>query len=372
MPSLEENLSVWDGSYDWTAGGHEWSSSWGGPEAEWFGTLLPRIHPFIPVGTILEIAPGYGRWTHYLKDYCENLIVVDLAEKCIEACEKRFSSWSHITYHVNDGRSLEMIPDESIDFVFSFDSLIHAEADVLEAYVWQLAKKLKPNGIGFIHHSNLGMYSELVALTKQVPPESRNALVEQGDLIDLDTAWHAQSMSAKFFEEYCDKAGMQCISQELINWFNRYLIGCFSVFTPKDSIWARRNSVVENIHFMDEVKRIKALSRLYSNSPDYECFHDGAEGEEVLGWAWDKNNPDARVAVDIFDGETLLASILAEGHRPDIAAYTKDDGCHAFAYGLPVSVKDGQPHKIRVRIRETNIDAYGTPKVFISLSKSGL
>ncbi|MEK6280890.1 MAG: hypothetical protein AABN95_11100 [Acidobacteriota bacterium] len=32
---------------------------------------LPRIHPFIPVGTILEIAPGYGRWTHYLKDWID-------------------------------------------------------------------------------------------------------------------------------------------------------------------------------------------------------------------------------------------------------------------------------------------------------------
>ena len=130
--------------------------------------------------------------------------------------------------------------------------------------------------------------------------------------------------------------------------------------------------MVENIHFMDEVKRINALSQLYSNSPDYECFHDGAGGEEVLGWAWDKNDPDARIAVDIFDGETLLASILAERHRPDIAAYTKDNGCHAFVYVLPASVKDGLPHKICVRIRGTNIDAYGTPKVFISSSKSGL
>ncbi|MGI9065953.1 MAG: class I SAM-dependent methyltransferase, partial [Pyrinomonadaceae bacterium] len=296
---------------------------------------------------------------------------VDLADKCIDACKKRFSSSSHITYHVNDGRSLEMIRDESIDFVFSFDSLIHAEADVLEAYVGQLAKKLKPNGRGFIHHSNLGVYSELVALTKKVPPESRKLLIEKGELIDL-AAWHAESMTARLFEEYCDRSGLQCVSQELINWFNKYLISCLSVFTPKDSVWARPNRVSENLNFMDEVKMIEVLSQLYSTLPCFECFHDEAEGEEVVGWAWDQNNPDARVAVDIFDGETLLASILAEGHRPDIAAYTKDDGCHAFAYELPASVKDGRPHKITVRVQGTNINAYGTPKVFISSSKSGL
>ena len=34
------------------------------------GTIFPRIRECLPVGTILEIAPGFGRWTHYLKDYC--------------------------------------------------------------------------------------------------------------------------------------------------------------------------------------------------------------------------------------------------------------------------------------------------------------
>lgn len=132
-------------------------------------------------------------------------------------------------------------------------------------------------------------------------------------------------------------------------------------------------SVWENPNFMDEVKMIETRSRLYSASPCFECFHDGADAEKVSGWAWNKNNPGAKVAVDIFDGETLLASILAREYRQDIASYTKDNGCHAFVYELPASVKDGLPHKIRVKIRETNIDAHGTPKVFrSSSSKSGL
>jgi len=370
MASIQENLSVWNGSYDWTQEGNEWSSAWGGPEAEWFGSLLPRINAFVPVGTILEIAPGYGRWTHYLKDHCENLILIDLAEKCIEACKKRFSSSSHITYHVNDGRSLESIPDESIDFAFSFDSLIHAEADVLEAYLSQLAKKLKPNGRGFIHHSNLGMYSELVALTKQAPPESRQQLIEKGELIDL-VAWHAESMTAKLFEEYCDRAGMQCISQELINWFNKYLIGCLSVFTPKDSVWARPNSVFENPNFMDEVKMIETRSRLYSTSPFYECFHDGANEDRVWGWAWDKHHPNSTVAVDIYYDDELIASGLeASGYRSDLTSYTRDGGYHAFDHKLPARPRDGRPHRVSVRISATGLNAYGSPKIVMDSPKA--
>jgi hypothetical protein len=55
---------------------------------------------------------------------CDTLTVVDLNEKCISACKTRFAGVAHIRYHVNDGRSLSMVPDESVDFAVSFDSLV--------------------------------------------------------------------------------------------------------------------------------------------------------------------------------------------------------------------------------------------------------
>src|SRR3954454_17573590 len=156
LPEVDRNLATWSSDWDWSQQGDEWSDSWGGTPALWHGALLPRIHAFVPTGTILEIAPGYGRWTQYLKDLCERLLVVDLAPQCIDHCRERFSEADNISYHVNDGRSLEMVEDHSVDFVFSFDSLVHAEADVIDAYLGQLARKLTPNGAGFIHHSNAG------------------------------------------------------------------------------------------------------------------------------------------------------------------------------------------------------------------------
>ena len=134
MPSIEENKLVWDANYDWGQAGNEWSGSYGGVAMHWYATLLPRLPAFVPTGTILEIAPGFGRWTNVLKDLCQQLVVVDLSAKCIEACQARFADSTHITYHVNDGKSLAMIADESIDFAFSFDSLVHAE------YVFKLSQ----------------------------------------------------------------------------------------------------------------------------------------------------------------------------------------------------------------------------------------
>src|SRR5262245_29643320 len=102
MPTIEQNSNLWK-IYDWPHGGDEWSEGWGGPEAQWFGAIFPRIHAFLPAGTILEIAPGFGRWTQFLGDHCKHLIVVDLSERCIDTCKKRFAEWPHIEYHINDG-----------------------------------------------------------------------------------------------------------------------------------------------------------------------------------------------------------------------------------------------------------------------------
>ena len=78
-------------------------------------------------------ASAAGRSTS--RSLCERLVIVDLTERCIEDCRERFADSTNIEYHVNDGRSLEMVEDGSIDFAFSFDSLVHVELDVLDAYV---------------------------------------------------------------------------------------------------------------------------------------------------------------------------------------------------------------------------------------------
>jgi SAM-dependent methyltransferase len=261
MPDVGQNLKVWESDWDWSAQGDEWSSWWGGTEALWHGAILPRIHAFVPTATILEIAPGYGRWTEFLKDLSERLVIVDLAERCIAACRQRFADSTNIEYHVNDGRSLEMVPDGSIDFAFSFDSLVHVEQDVLAAYLAQLSTKLTAEGVGFFHHSNAGAYPRLLALTKRMPGRLRRRLVARGALIDLG-AWRAESVTAEGFAERCGEAGLACVSQEKVNWeHGPFLTDAFSIFARTGSSWNRPRTVVRNPLFREEAKR---MSRLYA------------------------------------------------------------------------------------------------------------
>jgi membrane protein involved in D-alanine export len=98
---------------------------------------------------------------------------------------------------------------------------------------------------------------------------------------------------------------------------------------------------------------------------DYDGSHDSATIEEVAGWAWDSAHPDRPVEVEIFDGDTLLAKVPANQLRPDLARGKKGDGKHAFHYNLPVRIKDGRPHVIRVRIAGTNQELLNTPKTVL-------
>jgi ubiquinone/menaquinone biosynthesis C-methylase UbiE len=263
MPNTDWNLTTWGKVHDWNQQGEEWSVTWGGSEAQWFHVIYPRIHAFLPASSILEVAPGYGRWTNYLRRYCDRLTIVDLAPNCIEACKQRFLGDSHITYHVNDGTSLSMVPDRSIDFMFSFDSLVHVESDVIQKYLEQLSKKLRPNGIGFIHHSNIGEYPEgRFFPSEKLPGKVRRALamVKKYD----NRHFRAFSMTAQRFGNHCRRAGLQCVSQEIINWGSGSLIDCMSVFTPDGSSWSRVNRVVRNPDFMIEAKLAKQVASLYS------------------------------------------------------------------------------------------------------------
>src|SRR5437773_12411910 len=132
--------------YDWKDAGEEWSAPWGTSEAQWFGAILPRIRDCLPTETILEIAPGFGRWTYYLKDYCKELWIVDRVEKCIEACRRRFAGDSDVRCQVNDGRSLSMIPYASAAFLFSLDSFVHSDRQVGRSCLPDLGRKVNSGG----------------------------------------------------------------------------------------------------------------------------------------------------------------------------------------------------------------------------------
>jgi SAM-dependent methyltransferase len=267
MPTVDENIRTWE-AYDWSRGGDEWSGAWGSPLAEWYGTILPRLYPWVPAGTVLEIAPGFGRWTQFLKALAARLILVDLTPRCIAECQVRFASATNITYHVNDGRSLSMVADGSVDLAFSFDSLVHVEADVIAAYLAELSRTLAPDGVGFIHHSNLGAYARRLQrgriLSQRAWPIDRLVgPLERIGLVASNPHWRATTVTAGLFEKLCRQVGLQCRLQEIVPWSSPLLTDCISIFTRSGSHRARRNTVIVNRDFMKEATGAATRERLH-------------------------------------------------------------------------------------------------------------
>jgi SAM-dependent methyltransferase len=240
MPTLKENIDYWEKHYPWDDGGHEWSNPWGDPNTQWYGSILIRIQEYLPVNRLLEIAPGYGRWTEFLHQHCSTLQAVDVSGNCIDYCRNKFLPLKKISFYQNNGKSLEMIQDNSIDFVFSFDSFVHFNHQITNCYIKEISSKLKTGGNGFIHHSNIGCHC--------------NYIINKG--------WRSNDVSHTDFEETCRQHGLYCITQELITWVDNKetLTDCFSLFTKsKKKITTK---VIKNFSFIDEIELLRNIGNM--------------------------------------------------------------------------------------------------------------
>jgi SAM-dependent methyltransferase len=210
---------------------------------------------YLPAGCIVEIAPGLGRITEFLKDYTDRLIAIDLNQQCVQACRKRFASFPHCSFEVNDGASLPGVEDRSVDLVFSWDSLVHAQLDAIEPYLHECARVLKPGGVAFIHHSNL---AELLARSED--PDRFREKWGQGRADQVDRA---------VGQRLCEAAGLQVPAQEVVPWGHPLLTDCLSLFTLERTVEGPPLRV-ENHAFRNERRLARAVSLLYGRdrSPD--------------------------------------------------------------------------------------------------------
>ena len=238
MENINFNSQYWDGFYDWKGAGEEWSEMWGGSRAQWLGSLYPRISAYLPSETILEIAPGFGRWTQFLLSGCKRFVGVDLSLECVDACIERFSGVDHAIFVKNDGKSLEIAESGSVDFLFSFDSLVHANLEVMQAYAPEILRVLSPNGAAFIHHSNW---------------------LEVGDEVE-NPHGRGSDMSAELFAEAIKDAGGHVYIQEKINWGLPGCSDCLTLFGWKN----KEPTFIRNEDFMLEGNNICKYQSPYS------------------------------------------------------------------------------------------------------------
>lgn len=171
--------------------GHGWSDRFGSTENLYNQLLRDKVNVYCK-GDGLEIAPGWGRITEYLIPVSKTLSIVDLNENCISKCVNKFGNKIK-GYYVNDGRSLTAIPNNSIDYVFSFDSFVHIHFNVFSDYIVEFSRVMKQGSYGVIHHAfffggNDNSFSNLGGRANCDPERLNKVLEENGfEVISQDT-----------------------------------------------------------------------------------------------------------------------------------------------------------------------------------------
>ncbi len=112
---------------------------------------------------------------------------------------------------------------------------------------------------------------------------------------------------------------------------------------------------------------VPSVSRIIRvlNTPAYEGWVDGADCNQIWGWAWDRSKPNKPISVDIYAGSTFVATVQANQFRQDLLNADKGNGFHAFVFNVPESLKNGQTQTISVRFGGTGTNLGSSPRSIV-------
>jgi hypothetical protein len=115
-------------------------------------------------------------------------------------------------------------------------------------------------------------------------------------------------------------------------------------------------------YFADVVFHPNSLPS-YNCTASYQGYHDHDGCDSIGGWAWDSNQLNPPVSVDIYkDGVKQVSQLLANQYRSDLQNAGVGNGYHAFTYTIPSAWKDGQPHSMQAKIADTATSLFWSPR----------
>jgi SAM-dependent methyltransferase len=152
-----------------------------------------------------ELACGHGRHSEQLlqrySQKVEALYALDVVEKNVEFTAKRLSSFKQATTLLVGGSDFEPIGSGALTSIFCYDAMVHFSPDIIESYLRDASRVLRPGGRILLHHSNLDT------------PETGRGDKHYG--LNLHARNH---MTVELFESLARNAGLTILESKAIRW----------------------------------------------------------------------------------------------------------------------------------------------------------
>jgi len=143
MPQLNTNMHInmmKSRNPDFETYGLEWGDPGNKEEhPQLFNVKKNLIDPYINPGhTALEIGPGGGRWTRYILDF-KTLYMIDYHNELLSELKKNYNK-PNMVFIKNNGTDFPGVPDNSIDFLFTFGTFVHLDLNLIDEYLHNIKR----------------------------------------------------------------------------------------------------------------------------------------------------------------------------------------------------------------------------------------
>jgi hypothetical protein len=104
---------------------------------------------------------------------------------------------------------------------------------------------------------------------------------------------------------------------------------------------------------------------------NFEGFLQTVSCDIITGWVYDKNQPNAPITVELFEGGNSVGVVEASNFRQDLKTAGKGNGFHAFSIPTPAGLKTGTTRVIGGRVLNSSYQLKNSPKTLNCPSPSG-
>jgi ubiquinone/menaquinone biosynthesis C-methylase UbiE len=121
------------------------------------------FHAKIPLTTdvvIMDLACGMGRLCHFVAPHVKKYIGIDFIPEMIEKAREYNKNYTNVEFHVNDGRTLQIISDEEVDIAFCELAFQHMPKDVQDSYVKEVWRVLRFGGSFYVQIPRIEFFKD--------------------------------------------------------------------------------------------------------------------------------------------------------------------------------------------------------------------